>query len=282
MKKLLLACLCALLPAAGAAFGDFHSFNRQGTAQPDMDFCRKGKVILVRGYCGGRKPKSVSRISEKGCDDVLNQLPDAVKALYPSAEVELYRDMKPDDVAGALALKNVLGFVFAGAGNARGGFLLDAKTAFYPDPELCPRAKVDFFGGFYSFSKYSPDNAAPAALRKNVLSRFELNTAAKYLSGSWPKDCNTNFAGVYATPTLAGRLQNDTRQFLQVLTEAKARQVQKAFIPLCGQCATLDAQNSRLARLICAPWSSACQDGILPAQAKPLVEQSYCKLLFGE
>jgi hypothetical protein len=281
MRKILFAGLFAALPSMCCAFGEFRTMSMPGSAQADMDFCRAGKVVVVKGYCGGKNAKSAARISEKGCMDVINQLPDKIKELYPAVEVELYEKMSPDDVAGVLSPRTVFGFVFVGAGDKKGGFLLDAKTALYPDADLCPKTKVDIFAGFYSFSKYSPEKPAPAALRKNVLSRFELEAPGKYLLGSWPKNCSVSFAGLYATPTLSGRLQRDTQQFFQALSAGKERQVKKAFTALCNQCDFLNAQNEPLAKLICHPYSNACQGGHLPKEAQPLVEQNYCRILYG-
>jgi hypothetical protein len=128
-------------------------------------------------------------------------------------------------VFSAVARAGVIGFFFIGEGDSKGGFITGPELkAVSPDISAC-MSKYDLFGGFTSYSKYSPSAPASKAARGPVLSRSETLYLKKgAVKDSWTELCEPRLSLVYPTRTYAGRMKNDIKKFLLLLQEEKKKQ----------------------------------------------------------
>jgi len=251
-----------------------------GSAEPSIDFCAKGKLLIFTGNCVLPKTSAFKdSISRKACADVTASLISGLGALYPRAQISAIPASDPEVVYGKLMNPGVLGFFLVGEGNPKGGMMLgeDGKIL-YPSQDACV-SKLDVFGGFISHSKYSPDSPAPSGLRRRMLSRMELVAGgARSPAGSWPRLCGPTVSLVYPTRTFAGRMKEDVKKLMNELMERKRAQALKALETICGSCDQYVKTDYPLAAL-CPPRSDVCKiKRIMPGSEK-LIMDNYCLVL---
>ncbi len=277
------ACAALCLACAGPAAAQFYADNQQQPSQPPekyVNFCAEGKLFIFTGNCTlAPNARYQESISEKGCGDVRSVLSSSLRSLYPHAKVLDLRNQTGNAVAGRLSTPDpdgMLGFFFIGEGNTEGGFITGpAKNKVYPSRELCV-AKYDVFGGFTSYSKFSPAVPAPAKLRGQVMSKTELiYNPASAVTDSWPQACRPMVSLVYPTRTLAGRMKNDAIKLVAELEEKKNKQALKVLEKICKMCSYYVQNGDELAKL-CPPNSDVCTVKRIPPAGMKLVLNNYC------
>ncbi len=275
MTKLLLI-LALLAPRASA---EFKPFGQPAEETPPINFCASGKFLIYLGSCSpGGKMKDV--ISSKGCNDVASMLADGIPVLYPNAAVEGYNNLSADEVMQSLMRPNVLGFVFVGEGDAKGGFITGPERGrVYPDVSACMSGPYGLFAGFTSHSKYSPAVPAPKADRALVISRTQtMSDGGGAIAGSWPKLCKPRLSLVYPTRTFAGRMKDDVKKFLGLLQEEKRKHVLKTLGTICDNCPGHVAAGDELA-LLCPPNSDVCKLRKITPGSEEFILKNYCRAL---
>ncbi|MCX5785449.1 MAG: hypothetical protein NTX59_07155 [Elusimicrobia bacterium] len=280
--KIWLIAFILLLPKPG--FGQFYVDNAapQGD-EPIIDFCSQGRFLIFTGNCSlPEKSKFKDSITLKACTDIPAFLSQGLDALYPQTKTEIYQDLPADSVYETLAKPFVLGFFFIGEGDIKGGFVTGPKKEkVYPAIEACI-SKYDLYGGFTSHSKYSPDVAAPAALRGRILSRTELiYGGAGAAAASWPKLCKPKLSLVYPTRTFAGRMKSDAAKFFETLKEEKKKQVLKTLEGICSACPQYIKAGHPLARL-CPPNSDVCKVKKIMPGTEQFILENYCLAIHPE
>lgn len=276
-----LAFLPLCLALAGPAPAQFYVDN-QRPEKPEklVNFCSGGKLYIFTGNCSlPKNSRNQESISEKGCGDVRSVLSASLRNLYPNARVMDLRNQSGSLVAGRLGQldpEGVLGFFFIGEGDVNGGFVTGpAKDHVYPAKELCT-SKYDLFGGFTSYSKFSPAVPAPARLRGLVMAKTELITeSASAVTDSWPRNCHPMVSMVYQTRTLAGRMKNDAAKLVATLEEKKKKQALKVLEKICKMCDYYVREGHELAAL-CPPNANVCTLKVIPPAGMNLIYRNYC------
>ncbi|HAF95936.1 MAG: hypothetical protein A2021_02485 [Elusimicrobia bacterium GWF2_52_66] len=275
MKKLIMIVLLSLTASGSAQFYVDKAASQKKEA---IDFCSQGRFLIFAGNCSlPKKSKYKDSVTLNTCSDIPAFLSRSLGALYPRAEIEIYRDLTPDSVFINLTQPAVLGFFFIGEGDARGGFVTGPqKEKFYPDIDACV-SKYDLYGGFTSHSKYSPTIPAPPAARGRVLSRVEtLYGDSEALPDSWTRLCKPKLSLVYPTRTLAGRMKEDAAKFFETLQDEKKKQILKTLENICPVCPRYVAAGHPIARL-CPPNSDACKTQKMSSATAKFILENYCQ-----
>lgn len=273
MRPLLLS---ALLCLAAPCRAEFRPFNAAPAEMPAINFCASGKFVIAAGSCSPSGKKK-DAISPKACADVSQTFYDGLSYLYPNASVEFYQDLTPDELAEKLARPLVIGFVFVGEGDAKGGFLTGPeKEPFYPNELICGTNSFDLYAGFTSHSKYSPQHPAPKADRALVISRVEtVYAGAAAPAGSWAKLCKPRLSLVYPTRTFAGRMKDDIKKFMGALQDEKKKHVLKVLGGICDNCQGHLQAGDNLAQL-CPPNSNVCKLRKIVPGSEEFILKNYC------
>jgi hypothetical protein len=266
--------LCAPLQARA----EFKPFGSQAPETPPINFCASGRFLVYTGSCSSAG-SAKDAISEKACGDVAAVLSQGLPLLYPNASVEPYSGLTAEEVMESLMKPGVLGFFFVGEGDTKGGFITGPRRErVYPDANACLSA-YDLFGGFTSYSKYSPSVTAAKADRGVVLSRTQLlYGAAGAIQDSWPRLCKPRLSLVYPTRTFAGRMKGDVKKFMTLLEEEKRRHVLKTLATICDNCRGHVQAGDELARL-CPPNSDVCKLRKITPGSEEFILKNYCLAL---
>lgn len=272
--------LPVLLGLAAPGNAQLHSARQSDTSGRSPDFCAGGKIYLFTGNCVAQEAsKQQPSITESACSATRSLLSAGLRRLYPRATVLDLRNQTGSAVSGRLAQMDpngVLGFFFIGEGDVKGGFVTGPQLdRVYPAANLCA-SKYDMFGGFTSFSKFSPKVPAPPKLRGPVLPKMEMiYDSESAVTGSWPKLCSPMFSLVYQTRTSVVGLKEDAKKFIAKLDEKKQKQALKVLGNICNMCDYYVKNGDELARL-CPPNSDVCQVRSISPMGMKLIYDNYC------